>query len=230
MGASGGGRGLSSQLTPPGFDGVLPVEFEIEWGDPRNAVVDPFPEELALVASAVAKRRNEFLQGRQCARAALSRLGFAAAALSIGKQREPLWPSGVVGSITHCDDLCAAAITRSEAYAGVGIDVEPAKTLDRPLAERVATELEMHALPTLSPLLAARLVFSAKEAFYKAQFYRTRAWLDFFDVAIELQPEGGFSARLLVGADALAPGARFHGVWRANNEHLFTAIALPSGV
>ncbi|HYP97884.1 MAG TPA: 4'-phosphopantetheinyl transferase superfamily protein [Polyangiaceae bacterium] len=228
MGASGGGRELSGELTPPSLDALLPADFLVEWGDPREVVSAPLAEELALVASAVPKRRNEFLQGRQCARAALRRLGLPTGPILVGSKREPLWPEGVVGSITHCDDRCAAVVTRSRAYAGVGIDLEPAKELERAVAGRVATLAEMQALPALSPLLAARLVFSAKESFYKCQFALTRAWLDFRDVAIELDPDGAFGVRLLVGAGELAPGTRFTGAWHMSDDHLFTAIALES--
>jgi len=212
------------------FVDALPGDFAIEAGDPGEPSSPLFPEELALVASAVEKRRLEFARGRQCARAALRRLGFADSPLLSGSQREPLWPTGVVGSITHTHGLCVAAVGRQSSYAGVGIDVEPAAPLQRPVAERVATEAEMSALRSLPPLLAARLIFSAKEAFYKCQFYRTRQFLGFFDVSLELEPEGDFAARLLIDAGPLAAGDCFRGRWREQDGFLFTAVHFPSEV
>ena len=51
---------------------------------------------------AVQKRKAEFLAGRYCARAALAQLdGSLAVNIGIGANREPLWPPGFVGSITH---------------------------------------------------------------------------------------------------------------------------------
>jgi 4'-phosphopantetheinyl transferase EntD len=209
------------------FDDALPADFAVEWGDPRQPSLPLFPEELPLVACAVDKRRLEFGRGRQCARAALRRLGIADGPLLSGDHRQPLWPEGVVGSITHTQGLCLAAVARSSRYAGVGIDVEPAEPLSLALAERVATDAEMKALGSMPPLLAARLIFSAKEAFYKCQFYQTQKFLGFFDVAIELEPPGEFSVRLLVDAEPLARGGRFRGSWRARSGFLFTAVHMP---
>jgi enterobactin synthetase component D / holo-[acyl-carrier protein] synthase len=210
------------------FDDALPADFAVEWGDPREPSLPLFPEELRLVASAVDKRRLEFARGRQCARAALRRLGLSDSPLLSGAQREPLWPAGVVGSITHTQGLCLAAVAWQSSYAGVGIDVEPALALEPALAQRIASEREMSALAAMPPLLAARLVFSAKEAFYKCQFYRTRQFLDFFDVSIELEPEGEFSARLLVEAGPLASGGCFRGSWRERDGFFFASIYLPA--
>jgi 4'-phosphopantetheinyl transferase EntD len=210
------------------FDDVLPADFAVEWGDPRAPGLPLFPEELLLVASAVERRRLEFTRGRQCARAALRRLGLADGPLLAGTQREPLWPTGVVGSITHTDALCLAAVAWKNNYAGVGIDVERAAPLDPALAKRIATDAEMTALDGMSPLLAARLIFSAKEAFYKCQFYQTRQWLGFFDVAIELTPQGHFLARLLIDADPLKRGGCYQGGWRQRDGFLFTAMCMPT--
>ena len=210
------------------FDDALPADFAVEWGDPREPSLPLYPEELELVASAVDKRRLEFGRGRQCARAALRRLGLADGPLLAGEQREPLWPTGVVGSITHTDGLCGAVVAWRHSYAGVGIDVESAAPLLPAVAKRIASDAEMNALDSLPPLLAARLVFSAKEAFYKCQFYRTRKYLGFFDVALELESHGDFAVRLLVDAAPLARGDSFRGKWRQQNGFLFTAIHMPS--
>jgi len=208
------------------FDDALPADFAVEFGDPREPSLPLFPEELSLVASAVDKRRLEFCRGRQCARAALRRLGVADAPLLSGDRREPLWPPGTVGSITHTHGLCLAAVGRRSHYAGVGIDVEPDAPLQPAVAERIATLTEMRALASMPNLHAARVIFSAKEAFYKCQFYRSYQFLNFFDVSIELEAQGDFSAELLVDAGPLARGERFRGRWRQRDGFVFTAIHL----
>lgn len=71
-----------------------------------------FPDEADLIARAVEGRRNEFLTGRRCAHEALTLLGFPPAPLLSGPRREPLWPAGAVGSITHCNGYRAAAVCR----------------------------------------------------------------------------------------------------------------------
>jgi 4'-phosphopantetheinyl transferase EntD len=212
------------------FDDALPGDFALESGDPREPSLPLFPEELPLVASAVDKRRLEFGRGRQCARAALRRLGVPDAPILSGDQREPLWPAGVVGSITHTQGLCLAAVALQNGYLGVGIDVEPDAPLQLAVAERIATDAERNALDSMPSLLAARLIFSAKEAFYKCQFYRSRLFLGFFDVAIELESQGEFAAELLIDAGPLARGERFRGRWRRRGGFLFTAIHLTNTI
>ena len=208
------------------FEDALPPDFAIESGDPREPAESLFAEEVSQIASAVEKRRLEFARGRNCARAALRRLGVRDAPLLSGSQREPLWPAGVVGSITHTKALCVAAVALRSHYAGVGIDIEVDEPLVPAIAERVATEAEMSSLASMSSLVTARLVFSAKEAFYKCQFYRTRQFLDFFEVSIELAPQGEFSVELRVDAGPLQRGQRFHGRWRRRAGFLFTALCM----
>lgn len=209
------------------FEDALPPDFAIESGDPRERTEPLFAEEASQIASAVERRRLEFARGRNCARAALRRLGVPDAPLLSGSQREPLWPAAVVGSITHTQGLCVAAVALRSRYAGVGIDVELEQPLSPQLAARVATEAEMSSLTSVPNLVTARLVFSAKEAFYKCQFYRTRQFLDFFDVSIELEATGQFSVELRVDAPPLTRGQRFQGQWRQRGGFVFTAVCTP---
>lgn len=210
------------------FDDALPADIAVEFGDPGTPSLPLFVEEASIVAAAVEKRRLEFEKGRQCAHAALRRLGLPDAPILSGEQREPLWPAGVVGSITHTRGLCLAAVGLRNRYASLGIDVEPDAPLSAPLAARVATAAELRALESLPELLAARVVFSAKEAFYKCQFYCSRQFLGFFDVSVTLGARGDFWAELLVNAGPFARGERFSGRWRQRAGFVFTAIHLES--
>jgi 4'-phosphopantetheinyl transferase EntD len=69
-----------------------------------------FPEEAMQLDGAVDSRLREFATGRSCARQALAGLGLAPAPILRGAKREPLWPAGIVGSITHCRGYRAAAV------------------------------------------------------------------------------------------------------------------------
>src|SRR6267143_5303514 len=90
-------------------------------------------EEACLSPRAVLKRRREFTAGRVCARAALERLGIRGFPIVAAPDRSPVWPPGIVGSLSHCGDYCGAAVARRGSIAGVGLDVERA----RPLQGRV---------------------------------------------------------------------------------------------
>lgn len=206
---------------------MLPAGIIVECGDPDRTRVELMPAEHALVERAIEKRQREFAMGRQCARRALRRMGIVDFAILAGESREPLWPSGIVGSITHTRGFCAAAVARSSDFFGIGIDVELAEPLSPALANAVATPAEASRIQTMEPGLAARLVFSAKESLYKCQFYHTRHWLGFFDVSIDLEESGDFSATVLVEAPPLPRGFSIRGRWAVNEGLLFTAMWLP---
>jgi len=132
---------------------------------------------------AVTKRRSEFLAGRVCAGRALARLGAAPAPIPIGRDREPVWPAGVVASISHAGDraLCLAADAADT--LGLGVDIE------RPLDARRADEIRAVVVDAAEHALiqagfddqAAGLtaVFSAKESLYKALFPQVRRLFGF---------------------------------------------------
>jgi 4'-phosphopantetheinyl transferase EntD len=85
--------------------------------------------ERASLGAADAARIREFESGRAYAKRALAMLGIDDADLPIGPDRSPVWPSGVVGSISHvrCGRYgmyAAAAVARTEVAFAVGIDLE----------------------------------------------------------------------------------------------------------
>jgi 4'-phosphopantetheinyl transferase EntD len=80
-------------------------------------------EEENYIRSAATSRREEFLTGRWCARDALSKLGVPTSPVLVGCRGEPLWPNGVVGTITHGAGLAAAVVGRFDRWWGIGIDI-----------------------------------------------------------------------------------------------------------
>jgi enterobactin synthetase component D / holo-[acyl-carrier protein] synthase len=195
------------------------------------------PEEEPLVARAVAKRRAEFTTVRTCARRALARLGLPPAPLLSGEKREPLWPSGVVGSLTHCAGYRAAAVAWATDLATVGIDAEPHAELPEGVLVRVSLPAERWHLRRLpAGVHWDRLLFSAKESVYKAWFPLARCWLGFEDARLEFAPgpdpaRGTFTAELLV--PGLPPvGGRevrvLDGRYAVASGLLATAVALPA--
>jgi 4'-phosphopantetheinyl transferase EntD len=161
------------------------------------------PEEAACIRGAGAKRRREFTAGRLCAREALASLGIHGFPLVVGESRVPVWPPGVVGSISHCKGFCGVAVARQGVVGGLGLDVERAEPLEPELLVRICTPRERERLATRGGAPdAGKLTFCAKESFYKCYFPLTRTFLGFQDVEVEFEPGlRGFRARL-VRADA----------------------------
>ena len=104
------------------------------YSDPPD--LTPLPDEEPLIARSVAKRRNEFVTVRHCARMALGELGVPPVPILKGDKGEPCWPDGVVGSLTHCDGLPRRGGGARVAVRSVGIDAEPHDVLPQRRARR----------------------------------------------------------------------------------------------
>ena len=172
--------------------GLAPMHVVVVEATPAMWDMSPTAGEAECVKNAVPKRRREFAAGRACSRAALARLGVHNFDLLPGPSRAPAWPAGIVGSITHCENYCAAAVAHARHVAALGIDAEPAQPLPTELVREICTRREQATIRELGegPIAAiwARLIFSAKEAFYKAWFPRYEQFLEFHDVEVTLDP------------------------------------------
>ena len=196
-----------------------------------DSVAILYPEEEASIADAVDSRRREFTSVRVCARRSLARLGHAPAPLVPGVDGAPGWPQGLVGSMTHRIGYRAAALARAEDVGAVGIDAEPHLPLPSGVEEAVALPEERRRIDELRadyPLFAwDRLLFSAKESLYKAWYPLTGQRLGFEDATVRLDPDGSFTARVLLpGPVAAEP---FAGRWLAGAAHVMTAVVHPAG-
>ena len=214
---------IISAILPPGAVGV----------DALGGIPDAqlFPEEAAVVERAVEKRRREFAAGRCLARRALECLGIPAMPILPGSNREPQWPEGVVGAITHCSGYCAAAVALSDSVAAIGIDAELNAALPDGVLRMVAREEErewIHAR-TGDTISWDRLLFSAKESVYKAWFPLTHRWLDFDAVSVRFDPEAAiFHATLLTDGPIVDSRviAGFDGRYLAHGPYLLTSVAV----
>jgi 4'-phosphopantetheinyl transferase EntD len=180
--------------------------------DPPEAEI--FPAEAALIEAAVAKRRSEFTTVRHCARLALAELGVPAAPILRGVRGAPIWPDGIVGSMTHCVGYRGAAVARAGEVAGIGIDAEVHGPLPEGVLGLVSSEQERAQLARLAVLRPAvqwdRLLFSAKESVYKVWSPLTGQWLGFEDAAVTFDPETEmFTARLLIAGPIETLSGRF---------------------
>ncbi|MGI8413764.1 MAG: 4'-phosphopantetheinyl transferase family protein [Solirubrobacteraceae bacterium] len=173
------------------LDGLFPATVAGAVLTLDDEVPCPYPAELDAIAGAAWRRQREFLAGRACAHAALRAIGHDGQPIGSGPMREPLWPAGVVGSISHAGRLAGAVATRAVDAWGVGMDIE---LLDPPLHAAVQRLVlspgELRAAPEL-----AKIAFAIKECVYKCLYPRTRWRLDFHDVGVEIDsPSGGWRA------------------------------------
>ena len=144
-----------------------------------------------LIGRAVQKRRREFIAGRTYAREALNELGQPSVPIMKKSSRAPLWPNGFVGAISHTQMLCAAVVGRAAEFASIGIDIEDDTPLDPDLVPLICLPTELCGRDTIETAMGIdlpKLIFVAKEAFYKLYNPTTDCFLDFLDVKVVINP------------------------------------------
>lgn len=139
-----------------GFDPDSFHEHDLLW----------LPHHAQLLSSG-RKRKAEHLAGRIAAVHALREFGLKTVP-GIGTQRQPVWPQGLFGSISHSASTALAVVSRQP----VGIDIETIFTPQTAteLASSIVTHAEKELLANsgLSIEQALTLAFSAKESAFKA--------------------------------------------------------------
>ena len=199
--------------------------------DPRAADEPLYPGEEAAVAGAIQKRRREYIAGRVCARRAMVALGERPAPVFQCADRAPIWPEGLVGSITHTDTWCAAAVARTaDGVRALGLDIEPAEPIEPDLLRVICLPEERDYLagrPAEQRGLLGRAIFSAKECAYKCQYAVSRTPLDFHAIRIYLDPpRGDFLAVFQRDAGPFSSGHGLRGHLLMENGYVMTAMAL----
>ena len=154
--------------------------------------------------------------------------------LEVGYGLEPILPDGLAGSITHCNGYRGAAVARTDAVVSLGIDAEPHAPLPPRVLGAVTAPGDAEHLAELAAADPAvhwdRLLFSAKEAVYKAWYPLTQRWLGFSDASLTLQPlTGTFTAHILIDgtrAGGGAPLTELTGRYTVERALVVTAVAV----
>ena len=211
----------------PLFKRLLGPTIETEEVDPHTVQAGLLKSEAALVEGSAQTRVEQFTAGRVCSRVALGRLGVAATTPILrGEDRAPIWPPGFIGSISHTDTWCAAAVARTEDVRSLGIDLESSTPLKEALLKRVCTPKErdwLHTLP--APGVTGKILFSAKEAVYKCQYPLSKQFLGFHAVEIDLGDES-FEGVFRQEAGCFKPGDVISGRYLVEEGLVATACEL----
>jgi 4'-phosphopantetheinyl transferase EntD len=143
------------------------------------------PDEVAPLVSSVMKVRRQSGTVRIIARTLLKSLGVSGATLPRSSSGAPAWPEGIIGSLAHDDEMAVAAVMRSGFVRSLGVDVEPAMVLPPELIPLVTTIAERTRYP--QSVIESRILFSIKEAVFKAFHPVYGLFLDFQDIEIDLE-------------------------------------------
>ena len=156
-----------------------------------NQKLHPAEENYFSQLSSVS-RKEHYRSGRICAGEVLSKLGTRGQPVLRDPQtREPLWPEGISGAITHSGNWAAAAAGKTSDVSGIGIDLED---LERQVDSRISRHV---CIPEEQKWLQEcredcleqnlKIIFSAKESIFKAFFPYTRTYLHFHDARILME-------------------------------------------
>ena len=183
------------------------VEACFDFGSLR--LEDPLLSQIAIpipLQRAVRKRKLDFLAGRLCALAALAELldlnndEKNATYIGIGEKRQPLWPQGVVGSITHSQGRARAIVGRQETYRALGCDIEHLIDSDlEGISKQICQAKEWQELvdhSRLSKKALLTLVFSAKETLFKTLYPLVHEYFGFHKAWAKLAADGSLSLKL----------------------------------
>jgi 4'-phosphopantetheinyl transferase EntD len=143
-------------------------------------------QEMALLSpKAVKKRRDEFFLGRAACNSALKSIGIKNPGPVLkGSSNEPLWPKGIIGALSHCPGIAVCAVCHDDAFKGLGVDIEElAGDMPQDVIKLVCTNKEMEWVR--GELYKMKMIFSAKEAAFKAFFPSVKMYMDFKDAELK---------------------------------------------
>lgn len=203
------------------------------WTDPRAPMPRLMGDEVLSVEQVAPARAREFGAGRAAARTAMEMLGQCPRPVLQGEDRAPVWPPGLTGSITHSARDCLAVVTDDTDIRALGLDLEPAIALESALWPVVCTPPEIAWLASLGPSQRghfAKLIFSAKEATYKAQYVVSHTLLDFHDITLSVDLGANtFTACFNTDIAGFNAGRQIEGRFALLSGSLLTAVELRRG-
>lgn len=141
------------------------------------------------------KRKMDYLAGRLCGLEALKKLNIQVNNIPMQKDRSPLWPDGIVGSITHTNGIAIAAVSNS--LKGIGIDAERLMSENRykKISKMFVSENEKSLVET-NLEINPTLIFSAKESLYKALYPQCMQYFGFLEATLISIKKNSFEIEL----------------------------------
>ncbi|WP_428239595.1 4'-phosphopantetheinyl transferase family protein [Gynuella sp.] len=166
---------------------IFQTEFDVSVYD-DGLIAELNSDYHAFIQKAVTKRKSEFIAGRFCALKSLQKWGIGDTFIPVGERRNPVWPSGIIGSISHCHAYAMAVTARSQYSMAVGIDIED--VVEPEMADNLRDsvinpdEFVLQA-GNEPPNTVFTLIFSMKESFFKAAYPHVGYYFDFSAISLQ---------------------------------------------
>lgn len=202
------------------FENIKFLELKVQ-----NYSCNLYEEERNLITKATLKRRNEFSTGRYGIKRLLKFYGINYFPIKCDQKGMPIFPSGIIGSISHSDKKCLVAMSTSKEYKSIGVDIEEYSKLDLSLCRYFLHKSEVEfvnsQIAAYQRIMAA-VFFSVKESFYKMQYSITKSYLGFLDVQVSYIEVGSLQFGLLcdIGIDT----DKIKAYYKFDEDHVYTIV------
>ena len=204
---------------------ILPNKANFYLSDHTPENFELYEDEKLATVKMKLKRLNDYRASRYCARALLEVMGIYQFPLLKSAEGMPIWPTGIVGSISHSGGLCIAVAASIDTYIqSIGIDIETAAPLSRGTLDVVCTKEEIARLETIGePLFFGKIIFSIKESIFKFFYPLYQQWIGFKDATVYLDLiENEFSVKFKETIDYRIRSTAMHGKWFINHDYIIT--------
>ncbi|MFT6835424.1 MAG: enterobactin synthetase component D [Francisellaceae bacterium] len=186
------------------------------------------------IQKSVIKRQAEYLAGRYATSMVFQPLHMPISNVLIGSNRSPIWPQGMVASISHSSTiaLCAAALDNNYQYLGIDIERRLSLELVTEIKKSIINNNEEDLLLSFNNFMsftdAFTLVFSAKESLFKALHPQVNSYFDFSAAELLKLCNKTKQFELVLLQDLslkLKAGTKFTGNFYFDETHVTTLIA-----
>lgn len=146
-------------------------------------------EQPLKIAQARVERKNEYLCGRVLAQAVLNHHFGLDQPITSMREHLPIWPTHILGSISHSQNKLVVALSYNAIYLGIDIEHWVSSEFAQESAHLILTpsELDLWKSKAAGFFDFARyvsLVFSVKESLYKAVYPTAKQYIDFLEASI----------------------------------------------
>ena len=157
-------------------------------------------------------------------------LGHGEGPVLSGDKREPLWPQGVIGSISHSGKCCLAALSCDPKLLSLGIDIETREGIKPGVRDLVCTQEDLEGLGAErgNPEWW-KLIFSAKESIYKALYPLLQRWIGFSQASLSFDFSTG-TYNAILDPSLMLPhgkGPELTGRFLLSDDYIFTCLDIP---
>lgn len=163
--------------------------YGLDLAKTQHLHIDQQLEHPLKIAQARVERKNEYLCGRVLAQAILNHHFGLDQPITSMHEHLPIWPSRVLGSISHSQNKLIVALSNNAIYLGIDIEHWVTSEFAQESAHLILTPSEFDLWKTKACEFFdfahyVCLIFSIKESLYKAVYPTAKQYIDFLEASL----------------------------------------------